>query len=637
MRRENMFCLLVALAPVLTHWTTVACAQGIAVELPRPPPMGSPLALTTSAQGDEDTIVPVQLRGTVRGNPSAVLEFVVTTLPPVGTLVQADGTPIASVPTLVTDSGGGVRYTPPPNANGAPLTSFAYSARIVGTGRVSAPQAVQVTILPVNDPPVWHPLTVTTNEDTPVTFQVPVTDADLPNDTLTFRCIFTPSSGLLYQVGLDGAPILSPNIHPGDLITNPAGWVCYVPALNAFGSPVTTCTFSITDAHGANDGGTMPVVVQPVNDAPWATARTHNGFNSVPIVDVMLAAGDIDTPLSSLQICIDRLPATGSFYRGSRLITQVPDWGPFGSFRYRFPDALSGDGCEVPPPSFPSGFPYLDTFQYHVFDGELSSPVVTDTLNVIYVNTPPYYTGPTQVVVGEEQSVDFQLTGADIDPGIQNHPRFRIVGALPTHGTLFFGPDPVYTTPTDLIGSAPHLQFVASPQSGGHTDVLHIQVRDSWATRNCDYTVQFTIDNTINDAPTITGGGDFAAGVRCGVPLYDAVITTFSIADSDAGDGLLQVTLTGNGGGVGSLTLESTAGLATFEQVSATQVRCQGALSVLNAVLLQGVRYHPNGEDINGTVTIRVDDQGHSSSEDPPVNRTAERTVYVALDMELDC
>ena len=51
--------------------------------------------------------------------------------------------------------------------------------------------------------------------------------------------------------------------------------------------------------------------------------------------------------------------------------------------------------------------------------------------------------------------------------------------------------------------------------------------------------------------------------------------------------------------------------------------------------LLAGFRCHSSGEEIDGSVTIQVDDLGHSGPEHRPVHRTAEKTVYIDLDVEL--
>ena len=81
-----------------------------------------------------------------------------------------------------------MRYTPEPNFNGT--DRFTY---VVGDGSgLTAQAAVEVTVLPVNDPPEAVDDAAETAEDTPVNIAVLDNDTDPEGDPLTVAEISTP-------------------------------------------------------------------------------------------------------------------------------------------------------------------------------------------------------------------------------------------------------------------------------------------------------------------------------------------------------------------------------------------------------------------------------------------------------------
>ncbi len=108
---------------------------------------GLPVPTTLRITGVEDQPFAFTL-GTM---PGTVASRVITGLPATGLLRQLDGTPILSVPTVVTSPSHRCRYDPPPDVGGAPLASFSYS--VSNVSGMSAPLAVAVNIQPINDPP----------------------------------------------------------------------------------------------------------------------------------------------------------------------------------------------------------------------------------------------------------------------------------------------------------------------------------------------------------------------------------------------------------------------------------------------------------------------------------------------------
>jgi hypothetical protein len=82
----------------------------------------------------------------------------------------------ASKGTLVLNADGGFTFTPKPDSSG--IVSFTYRAKDSGNA-LSQPATVQITITPVNDPPIIAAIAPkSVNENAPLTFTVSATDAD---------------------------------------------------------------------------------------------------------------------------------------------------------------------------------------------------------------------------------------------------------------------------------------------------------------------------------------------------------------------------------------------------------------------------------------------------------------------------
>jgi RHS repeat-associated protein len=182
----------------------------------------APIAIATQHTASEDTASAIQLTGSdVEGD---ALTFAVVAGPQHGTL---SGTP----PQLV--------YTPATNFHG--VDSFSFRAN---DGSLDSPvAAVEITVVPDNDPPVAFAQTVSTAEDTakPITLMA----TDLDGDTLHFEIFNAPSHGTL-----SGTP---PN-------------VTYQPTADFAGAD--TFSFRVRDVVFTSAVATVSITVTPVNDAP---------------------------------------------------------------------------------------------------------------------------------------------------------------------------------------------------------------------------------------------------------------------------------------------------------------------------------------------------------------------------------
>ncbi|MBB4107401.1 Ig-like domain-containing protein, partial [Pedobacter zeae] len=158
------------------------------------------------------------------------LTFTVTTPPAHGTVVvNPDGT---------------YTYTPANNYSGTDVFTVTVSDGKGGTTTVT----INVTVNPTNVAPVATSPAVTTNEDIPVNGNITASDAD--GDPLTFT-------------------VTTPPAH-GTVVVNPDGTYTYTPAANYNGTDAFTVT--VSDGKGGTVTVTVPVTINPVNDAPVATA-----------------------------------------------------------------------------------------------------------------------------------------------------------------------------------------------------------------------------------------------------------------------------------------------------------------------------------------------------------------------------
>ncbi|MGH2547114.1 MAG: tandem-95 repeat protein, partial [Actinomycetota bacterium] len=144
--------------------------------------------------------------------------------------------------TVRADCAGGT-YVPEENYHGD--DTFTYTVTD-GTAKPAQPARVDVTILPVNDPPVAGPDDVSTTQDVAVTIDVLSNDVDVDGDPLTVT-----------SIGPAGA---------GSVSLNPDGTLTYVPQVGFVG--IDRFTYSVSDPTGTMATGTATVTVLPPPPPP---------------------------------------------------------------------------------------------------------------------------------------------------------------------------------------------------------------------------------------------------------------------------------------------------------------------------------------------------------------------------------
>ncbi len=167
-------------------------AVSITVTAANHAPVANPQSVTT----DEDTPVAITLTGFDIDGDS--ISFVVMTQPSHGTLA-------GTAPNLT--------YTPNRNLSGSDSFTFRVSDGVLNSSRAT----VNITILPVNDPPVAKNYSISVTANTPYSGQVKATDVD--NSILTYSVIQQPTRGTLVLDSATGAYTYTPLSVGNDVFT----------------------------------------------------------------------------------------------------------------------------------------------------------------------------------------------------------------------------------------------------------------------------------------------------------------------------------------------------------------------------------------------------------------------------------
>ena len=202
-----------------------------AVEVTVLPVNDPPLAVDDAAEAVEGTAVFIDVLANDSDPNGDTLTVVEVSAPAHGTAVVA--------------AAGTVEYTPGPDFHGT--DRFTY---VVGDGSgLTARAAVEVTVLPVNDPPLAGDDAADTPEDTSVTIAVLRNDSDGDGDALALVEASAPA-------------------HGSARLTD-AGAVEYTPEPDYHGTD--RFTYVVGDGSGLTARAAVEVTVLPVNDPPLAT------------------------------------------------------------------------------------------------------------------------------------------------------------------------------------------------------------------------------------------------------------------------------------------------------------------------------------------------------------------------------
>ncbi|KQT11041.1 Ig-like domain-containing protein [Ramlibacter sp. Leaf400] len=211
------------------------------------------------------------------------LAFTLTALPPVGfgRITLADGTDVA-LGSYTLQELRGMRFVTAGNAVGT--ASFGFHVRDDGGGATDTlVQTVQITVNPVNDPPVTNTDAVNATEDQPLVIApgtLLANDTDIDGDALTLTGVTSGTGG---SVALSG----------GNIVFTP----------DADFNGTATFSYTVRDPSGAQTTGTVNVTVAPANDAPVANDDSLTaGPLTLAIDTAALLANDFDLEGDTLTV-----------------------------------------------------------------------------------------------------------------------------------------------------------------------------------------------------------------------------------------------------------------------------------------------------------------------------------------------
>lgn len=268
-------------------------------------PNSAPVAIPVAFEAYQDTPSAYHVLKGTDADPADAnnLLLIITSLPQLGVLI-VNSTFNITQPNTVLPSGTSVSYYT--TLRGSDSFSYHVEDNLgVTSGTVNA----AITIRPVNHPPsaVFHG-PATGLEDTNITInQIALSDPD--GDTVYVYVTSVPTSGILTQY--DGTPITSASPSSPVLVTEPHGWLIYVPAPDQFGDPIANFSFYADDHHGNNSlTATIyaNITVSPVNDAPVAVNGLTSAKENAADILITLNVTDVDNNIADVSIYVTTLP-----------------------------------------------------------------------------------------------------------------------------------------------------------------------------------------------------------------------------------------------------------------------------------------------------------------------------------------
>jgi hypothetical protein len=471
---------------------------------------------------NEDTQVTITLKGTYSQN--FPLTFIITQQPAHGSSLTPAGTTCAF--TTFTECTATVSYTPSLNFNG--LDSFKFK---VSAGGLDSDEAdVNVTVIPVNDPPVANGDALTSIAEDSGVRTIPFADllandspgpADEAGQTLTVISVSNPVGGTV--------SILATN-------------VLFTPTANYFGP--ASFQYKIRDngtTNGAPDpkdsvlAATVTFTIDPVADTPSVT-------NATTLEDTQTTSGLVITrnPADGAEVTHFKITGiTGGTLFQNNGTTPINN-GDFITF------AQGNAGLKfTPTPDSNANGGFQVQASLNNTDAGLGGGLATATITVIPVNDAPSFTKGADQTVNEDagaQTVAGWATSLSVGPANEAGQTLTFLVTGNTNPGLFSaGPDIsptgtlTYTPATNINGSA----------------LITIVLKDSGGTANGGVDTSapqtFTITvNSVNDAPSFTKGADQIVNEDAGAQSVANWATNISAGPADESGQTLTFLVTGN-------------------------------------------------------------------------------------------
>jgi len=357
--------------------------------------------------------------------------------------------------TLTLAGDGSFTYVPEPDWHG--IDTFTY--QLVATPAINAAwtdeATVTITVYPVDDAPVLDLIEdATIPEEVDFSFTATATDADLPDDGLTFSLV--------------GAP-------EGAAIDAETGVFTWTPSEEQ-GAGVYAFTVKVcddTDPTPLCDEQEVTLTVTEVNAAPVAQDLTATTPEDIP-VDVNLVATDAEN--DELEYAIVDQPAHGSM----NLVDDVATYTP----------ALDFNGT--------------DTFTYQANDGTADSNIATVTITVTAVNDAPVAVDD-EYTVAEKETLTIAAPGVlGNDSDVEGDTLTAILVDTVSNGTLTLNADGSFTyTPNAYFNGTDSFTYKAKDavlESDLAVVTITVAPVNDWPIANDDFYEVLTGTELVKDA-----------------------------------------------------------------------------------------------------------------------------------------
>lgn len=333
--------------------------------------------------------------------------------------VTGVGTPAHG--TVVLNQNGTITYTPSANYSGT--DSFIYTIGDGNGGTASA--TVNISVTPVNDPPVANTDNAQVNAGGSVVINVLANDTDIDSASISLVAVGVPSHGT--------ASI------------NQNGTVTYTPAAGYLGAD--SFQYTISDGSGGTATGTAQVTVHPVNAAPVANAESVV-LSEDNAITIAVLSNDTDADGDALSVT-----GVGQPQHGVAVINQN------GTITYTPTANYNG----------------TDSFTYAISDGRGGSSTATVSLTVNPINDAPVANADTGTVqAGNALIINVLANDTDVeaDP-------LTVTGiGAPGHGTVVLNQNGTvtYTAATGYAGADSFTYSVSDGNGGSATASVNITV-----------------------------------------------------------------------------------------------------------------------------------------------------------------
>ncbi len=439
----------------------------------------------------------------------------ITALPLKGSL-KLDGIPVSTeqVITVSNLTSGLLKFSPALNGNGISYASISFKVSD-GVDYSILDQVIVMNVTPVNDLPNASNQSVTTNEDTTVSFSLNsfgYTDID-GNALNKLKITALPAKGNLQLSGVD--TILNQEITAADIS---GGKLKFIPVANEFGNTYTMFSFKVNDGSAYSTSAfVMTIDVTAVNDAPTAENISVNTLEDISkvITTPLIKFSDIENDqLAKIKITSLPSPSVGKLQRNGVDVTVAQEISRAD---------LDGSLLVYTPAANGNGTPYT-TFTYQVSDGQLYSSIsYSVTINVGPVNDLPTSTNDS-ITILEDMTYPLRTTSFRYHD-IENTPLSKVkITQLPQVGKLLLVANDVQLnqeiTKADI--DAGLLTYVPVSNAFGFSyDNIMFQVSDGTGYSLISYKTSFNV-TSVSEPPTATNGT---------ITLIEDQTKAFSVSD----------------------------------------------------------------------------------------------------------